>query len=205
MKNLLLIAVLAAACSVRAQGTAEAISAYNQSAIAPPVSSTAGWTFEATTNLIALDLGCFTNVFLNNPSAAEVQVGLWASDGALLASTVVTLASVLADHSLYNAISPVFLGAGQIYHLGVFWPPDGGLILDAAVAGDFTASSDILVRGTALGTAGFAFPEEVQPPDGAIYAGANFRFQEGIPEPSSGLLVGLGGLLLAARRNWRRR
>jgi hypothetical protein len=200
MKNLLLIAALAASYSAWAQGGLEAIPSYNQSAIAPPLSSTAGWTFETTTNLIALDLGCFTNVFLNNPSATKVEVGLWAQDGSLLASTDVTPASTPLNHSLYEAITPVFLSPGLIYYLGVFSPPDGSLVLDASVAGDFSTTPDISVRGTALGVAGFTFPVETQPLDGAIYAGPNFQYQEGVPEPACGLLLCFGGLLLVARR-----
>ena len=208
-KILLLIAALAAACRAWGQGTSEAIPDYNQSVVALPQSATAGWTFEATTNLMALDLGCFTNVFLNNP-VTDVRVGLWAPDGSLLASTDVTPASTLFGHSLYAAINPVALSPGQIYHVGIFAPPNGSLTLDASVAGDFSTTPDISVRGTALSTAaGFAFPVEVLDPsagtpDGAIYAGPNFRYQEGVPEPSAGLLLCLGGLLLVARRRAQR-
>lgn len=204
MKILLLIAALAAACSAWAQGNSEAIPDYNQSAVAPPQSATAGWTFEATANLMALDLGCFTNVFLNNP-VTDIKVGLWGADGSLLASTDITPASTLSGHSLYQAINPVALNPGQVYAIGVFAPPNGGLILDASIVGDFSTSPDISVVGTALAQAGFAFPVQSQPPDGAIYAGPNFQFQEGVPEPSSALLLCLGGLLLAARRRARPR
>ena len=204
MKILLLIAALAAAGSAWAQGTSEAIPDYTQSAVAPPQSATAGWTFEATTNLMALDLGCFTNVFLGNP-VTDVKVGLWASDGTLLASTDITPASTLFGHSFYEAINPVALSPGEIYHVGVFAPPDGILSLDPSIFGDFSTTPDISVRGTAVAVAGFAFPVETQPLDGAIYADPNFRYQEGVPEPSSGLLLSLGGLLLVARRGYQRR
>ena len=200
MKILPLIAALAMTCNAWAQGTSEAIPDYTQSAIAP-VSSTAGWTFETTTNLLVLDLGCFTNVFLGNPSLTDVEVGLWAPDRSLLASTIISQnTSTAFDHALYGAITPVLLSPGQIYHIGVFALPSGNLFLDAAIAGDFSSTPDISVRGTALAVAGFAFPVETQPPDGAIYAGPNFRYREGVPEPSSALLLCLGGWLLLARR-----
>jgi hypothetical protein len=199
MKILPLIAALATACNAWAQGTSEAIPDYTQSAIAP-VSSTAGWTFETTANLMVLDLGCFTNVFFGNPNVSDVKVGLWASDGSLMVSTDITPASTLFGFSFYEAIKPVALDPGQIYHIGVFALPNGNLFLDAAVAGDFSSTPDISVRGTALAAAGFAFPGEIQPLDGAIYAGPNFRYQEGVPEPSSALLLCLGGGLLLARR-----
>jgi len=200
MKILLLIAALVAACSAWGQGTSEAIPDYNQSAVVPPQSATAGWTFEATADLMALDLGCFTNVFLNNP-VTDIKVGLWGANGSLLASTDITPASTLFGHSFYTAIKPVTLNPGQVYYVGIFAPPNGSLVLDASVAGDFVTTPDISVRGTALSTtAGFAFPLETQPPDGAIYAGPNFQFREGVPEPSAGLVLCVGGLLLVSRR-----
>jgi hypothetical protein len=200
MKILPFIAALAITCSPWAQGASEAILDYTQSAIAP-VSSTAGWTFETTANLMALDLGCFTNVFFGNPSVTDVEVGLWASDGSLLASAIIDQnSSTLFGHSLYAAITPLLLSPGEIYHLGIFALPGGNLYLDAATAGDFSPSPDISIRGTALAADGFAFPVETQPLDGAIYAGPNLLYEGGVPEPSCGLLLCLGGLLLVARR-----
>jgi hypothetical protein len=207
MKFLLSIAVLAAAGYASAQGTFEAIPDYAQDAIAP-VSGTAGWTFETTTDVTATDLGCFANVFAKNLNLATVEVGLWAPGGALLASTFISPgSSTLFDNSLYGAITPVLLSPGQIYQVGIFALPDGNLSLDVSLGGSFTNTPDITVRGTALGNTGtFAPPTEAAPVDGAIYAGANFRYVEGgVPEPSSGLLLCLGGLVLAAVRGNKRR
>ena len=203
---LLVIALLASAAGAWAQGTAEAIPDYTASVVGP-VNSTAGWTFEATANLTATELGCFTNVFAKNTDVTTVQVGLWAPDGSLLASSTVTPASTLVNESLYEAITPVVLSPGLVYHIGVFFPPDGNLSLDAALSGSYSNSPDISVRGTALAGpgAGFVSPVEMTPLDGAIYAGPNFQFQEGgVPEPASGLLLGFGALLLIVRRVTRR-
>jgi hypothetical protein len=205
MKTFLLLAALLATGSAWAQSTNEAIPDYTASIVAP-VSSTAGWTFEATANLIANGLGCFTNVFTQNSGASSVEVGLWDQGGSLLASAAITPGSTLVNESLYETINPVYLSPGQVYYMGLFFPPDGNLNLDAALSGSFTATPDISVRGTALAASGGAllFPDEMQPPDGAIYAGPNLQYQEGVPEPASGMILLLGGLLLMARRGKQR-
>jgi hypothetical protein len=202
MKLLLAIAVLAAAGSGWAQGTFEAISDYTQDAVAP-INGTAGWTFQPSADLTVTDLGCFANVFSKNLNLTSVEVGLWAPGGTLLTSTFISPgSSTLFDNTLYGAITPVLLSPGQIYEVGIFALPGGNLSLDASLGGSFLIGPGITVRGTALVNTGtFARPIEAQPIDGAIYAGPNLRYQEGgVPEPSSGLLLSLGALLLAAVR-----
>jgi len=201
MKFLLSIAALAAACNGWAQGTSEAILNYSNS-ISGLVTATAGWTFQTTTTLFATELGCFTNVFYNNVSVTTIEVGLWGPDGSLLASNSITPASTLFDQSRYGSITPVLLNPGLIYHLGIFFT-GGSLGLDVAgssTGGSVSTMPDIHLRGTAFSASGFAFPAEMPGPDGSIYAGPNFRYQGGVPEPSACVLLCLGGLLLAARR-----
>lgn len=197
MKSLLSIAVLAAAWSAWAQGAFEAISDYSQSA-STSISGTAGWAFQPNTSLTVTNLGCFAYVF-DNLAVTSIQVGLWDHNGSLLASTSITPASILLDQTLYGSVTPVLLIPGQIYAVGVF-SPGGSFGLDASTSGSFSTTTDINVLGTASVDGAFAFPS-LQPLDGAIYAGPNFvYFEGGVPEPSSGLLLCLGGLLLAARR-----
>lgn len=51
---------------------------------------------------------------------------------------------------------------------------------------------------------GFASPIEVTNTPGAYYLAPNFEFQNGVPEPSSGLLLTLASLLfLAGKRRSR--
>jgi hypothetical protein len=207
MKKLLFLAALVAACSAQAQGTSEALQDYSAIGITP-ATSTAGWTFETTANLTATELGCFANVFANNSAATSVEVGLWAPDGTLLASTFINPGSAPFGLSLYEPIDPVFLYTGNVYHIGLFFPPDGNSYsLDASIFGSYTVAPDITVLGTALATATdkLSFPVAAVPPDKAIYAGANFQYQQGVPEPAAGLMLFLGGLLFVIRRGaWRR-
>jgi hypothetical protein len=121
MKFLLSLAVFAASWPAFAQGTSEAILGYSNS-ISGFVSTTAGWTFQSTNTLTATSLGCFANVFANNPAVTNIEVGLWAPDGSLLASNSVTPSSTLLNQTRYESITPVTLNSGQIYHLGVFIP-----------------------------------------------------------------------------------
>jgi len=202
MKFLLSLALFTATCVAFGQGTSEAILGYSNS-ISGFVSTTAGWTFQPQANLSATSLGCFADIFANNPTVNALQVGLWGPTGSLLGSNTVTPSSILIDQTRYVSITPVTLISGQIYHLGVFYA-GGSLGLDVvgpSIGGTVFASADIQLDGTALSTSGFAFPVQQTGTAGSIYAGPNFRYTGGVPEPSSCLLLGLGGgLLLAARR-----
>jgi hypothetical protein len=146
-------------------------------------------------------LGCFAEVFFN-PAITTVQVGLWNDGGELLRSNSITPDSILFDQTRYESITPVSLDPGQIYHLGVYY--SGGLGLEVAgpsTGGSASNSPDIQLDGTASSISGFTYPVEQARTAGSIYVGPNFQYQGGVPEPSSWLLLGLGGLLMAA---WRR-
>jgi hypothetical protein len=205
MKLLFSIATLLTAWTGFSQGTTEAIFSYDKSISGGPFDGAAGWTFQMNSNERALYLGCFAKVFDIYPTAS-IQVGLWSDSGSLLASSVITSSSPLENATRYESITPVALDPGQIYHLGAYYGGAlNGFYLDvagAAAGGSISNSPAIQLRGAASALSGFSFPAEETGALGSIYAGPNFRY--GIPEPSSGLLVVLGGLLLAARRNVRR-
>src|ERR1039458_3182500 len=85
MKFLLLIAALTATCTALAQEASEAILDYTDD-LGAFVNVTVGWTFQTSTTLTVTSLGCFADVFVNNPGLNAIQVGLWDHNGSLLAS-----------------------------------------------------------------------------------------------------------------------
>ena len=178
MKFLLAIAALAATCTGFAQQDSEAILDYTAS-ISAYVDTTVGWTFQTTNALTVTELGCFGNVFDDNPAVSAIQVGLWDHNGSLLASNSITPGSILFDQTRYESITPVSLDPGQTYHLGVYYS-GGSIALDAAVValGDSVSTAvEVQLGAWAVASAGFAFPQEVDGTSGSIYAGPNFRFQ----------------------------
>ena len=201
MRFLLSIVMLAVVCSARAQGTSQAILGYTN-AIVGLFSGTAGWTFQVTNAVTVTELGCLANFFVNNPTANQVQVGLWASDHSLLASSSISPTNAQVELSLYDSIAPVLLTPGQPYYIGVYYP--GGLVgLDVVaptIGGLVFASTHIVSLATAYSPGGFTWPAMEAGTIGAAYLGPNFRY---VPEPSSIVLFGLGVLWLAVRRGFK--
>jgi hypothetical protein len=164
------------------------------------ISGPVGWTFQPTTEISVTALGAFANLPLG------LEIGLWNSSGALLASDTITSASTAVDLSLYQSITPVTLMADQTYYIAAYNP---GGAFQTVVLGEGLNPPD----GTALmspyiqlGNAAdanngvFQFPNVVDGPTDTAIIGANFEFQP-VPEPTTLALGGIGALaLLAARR-----
>ncbi len=177
LKFLLAIAALSATGAALAQGASEAILGYGNN-ISGLASTTVGWTLQTTQALTITELGCFADVFVNNPGVANLEVGLWNDSGALLASNTVSSSSPLFNQTRYEAISPVSLVPGQTYHLGVYYP-NGSIGIDVAGAvahGSITTAAAIQLGALAASSAGFAFPAAEAGTTGSIYAGPNFLF-----------------------------
>jgi len=206
MRFLLATAALAAAWTASAQGTFEAIVSHaNPTPVFEPVDrATVGWTFQPTNFIEVTDLGCFDYLFAPLPPETVIQVGLWTSGGSLLASSFIATSSALTNESRYVSITPVTLDPSQTYHVGAYFP--GGLLSVEAcgggVGGSVFMGTSLLLRGAARNNDhdGFGFPPGIPNTGGGAYLAPNFRYRDGIPEPSSWLLLGLGGLFLAARR-----
>jgi len=178
MKYLLSIAAIALAGTGWVRGATEAIAGYTDS-ISGYVSGTVGWTFQATRALTVTELGCFADVFVNNPTVASIQVGLWSTNGTLLASNSVAAASPLFGQTRYESVAPVMLDPGQTYHLGVFYFANSiGVDVAGAVAGGSVSTAvGVQLGAMAVADSGFAFPAAVAGTAGSLYAGPNFRFQ----------------------------
>jgi hypothetical protein len=200
MRFLLAVVVLAAAWTAGAQGTSEAVLGFSNAGTAL-FNGAAGWTFQTTTTVTVTELGCLADFFPNN-DATQIQVGLWGPGGSLLASNTITSTSSLTDQSRYESVAPVALNPGQTYSVGVYYPAE--FSLDGAgpsYGGSVTNSEDIILLGTAQGHDGFSAPPAEPGTAGNSYLGPNFQYEGPlVPEPSSCLLLALGGALLAARR-----
>src|SRR4051812_22841725 len=65
---------------------------------------TAGWTFQPAIAISVTSLGCFDYIASGQ---SPIYVGLWGSDGSLLASNTITASSPLFDITRYEPITPV--------------------------------------------------------------------------------------------------
>ncbi len=202
MRNILKIFVLLAAIgSAHAQGTTEALSGYTLSSASAFLSGTGGWEFQPATDMQVTSLGCLA--YLVGPQD-NIQVGLWANGGQLLASASVSAASPLLNFTLYAAINQVFLNAGGTYLIGIY--SASGLTLNNVTQGSdgsATLTPDLQLLGAAYSTtATFGYPSTVGP-NNTLLLGPNFQYRPVVPEPSVLALLGLGGLGLAFWRKTR--
>jgi len=162
---------------------------------------TAGWTFQPLAPISVTSLGCFDYI-LNANSQSPMSVGLWASNGSLLASNSVSATSLLVGQSRYEPITPVALTAGLTYHIGAYYPSNGVTILLAAAPGNggsISTSPLIQFGGAVLEPSGFGFPIPVSGGAGAAFLVPNFQFTA-VPEPTSLALGTFGLVILAGRR-----
>jgi hypothetical protein len=187
----LLAAGMAALATANAQGTMEAMQGYTgtTSGSMSPIYSVqpgpVGWTFQPTANISVSALGAWAYAM----PGTGLEIGLWNASGSLLASNTVNSHSQAVNQSLYAAITPVLLTAGQTYYLAAFSP--AGSFQCVAVApnsppnGFATMNSDITLGNVAWATnSGFAFPSLTQNAPGSAIIAPNFEFQP-VPEPSA--------------------
>jgi hypothetical protein len=202
MKKLLSVVGLVLTITVaNAQGTFEAITDYAAGSDTASIPGTAGWTFQPQVDLTVTALGCLDSL-LTQPT---VDIGLWTTNGVLLASVTVTNSSPNQTQPQYSSTTPVFLAANQFYVLGAYLP-DGliglSLVSPGGANGSVTLSPDLKLGKyvyTSDGT--FGFPVQ-QGMDGQMLLGATFQYTKNVPEPAILALLSLGGLgwLLWQRR-----
>ncbi len=153
---------------------------------------TIGWSFTANDNLSVTALG-FYDQTPGNPLSQSHLVGLWTSDGNLLASTTVQTTSPLTGSFRYQDITSVNLLAGMSYVIGaaITSPFSDIYTVPASVN---TAPEITLTSSARNGSSqGFSFPSTLTAGNGRI--GPNFKFDvvtQAVPEPTS--LIGILGL-----------
>jgi hypothetical protein len=166
------------------------------------VVGTAGWTFQPQADISVTALGCFTNVLYVNPQ--PISVGLWASDGTMLASNSIISGSLLVDQTRYESIAPVPLSSGQTYYIGAI--SSAGIIVGPVLDGEHgsaTMAPEIQLGLLAYETNApvFAFPSLTEGLPGSAFLAPNFEFTI-VPEPSILCLISVGasGVLIKRRR-----
>jgi len=187
------------------RAASEALLSYTNSSFGF-VSGTAGWTFQPQAGVTITSLGCFTNVVATQD---PIRVGLWASDGSLLASASVTTTSALVNQSRYEPITALPLSLGATYYIGAFAPSGtifGDFVSPQAGGSAITAPEIQLGLMASATNSLFEFPTNTEGLPGGGFMGPNFEFTS-IPEPSALLLTFVGGVVIVAiplRRWWRR-
>jgi hypothetical protein len=192
--------------AAHARAASEALLSYQNSNFGF-ISGTAGFTFQPQVSVSITSLGCFNDVVT---SQGPISVGLWASDGSLLASASVTTTNVLLNQSRYEPITPLPLSIGATYYIGAFAPSgtiSGNFVAPQAGGSAITAPEIQLGLMASATNSIFEFPANTEGVPGGGFMGPNFQFSS-IPEPSSQLLVSVGSAVVAIyrrRQRWLRR
>jgi hypothetical protein len=145
---------------------------------------------------------------------APAEVGLWDSNGDLLASTTVpagNAATVIGDFS-FNGITPVTLDKLTLYYVASYQPSDP---ITTFQISDYTSppvDSNVIVNADAYGIGtGLVFPDQTVGFAGAEL-GANFTSQAipiatDLPEPATLAILAssVAGFLVSRRRTARKR
>jgi hypothetical protein len=168
---------------------------------------TLGWNFTLTSPLTLLDLGYFD--YGGDGLADPHPVGIWDSDGDLLASAVVPAgtAGTLVDGFRFETVAPLVLVPGD-YTIGGYANVASTDIFDFADPSTVTIGG--LTFGEHLYTRGDSLTMPASPPSypGAGYFGPDFMASPiPTPEPAFWLLLSVCsiGFLGASRRPlWRR-
>ncbi len=153
--------------------------------------STIGYDFTLTSSVTVTELGFFDANLAEGPADSH-PVGIWNSDGTLLASATVPSGapSLLIDGFDFVSISPVVLGPGS-YAIGAYG------LMTSPDQFEFGESGSTTIAGLTLGGAvetfdtGLTFPTSPEAFATEGYFGPDFLVGQAVPEPSTITLLAL--------------
>ena len=166
------------------------------------VDAVVGWEFTAKADITVVSLGMWDSLGDGFSNQSTADVGLWTTQGDLLASATVVGTDVLIDGFRYTDIAAVQLRGGENYVVaGVFSDAGSGpsfntFAFDVTIT-DNSPTDVVWVDSRASNALQLTFPTDFQNFNG--FFGANFRF---VDEPSvfALMLSGVCGLGVFVRR-----
>jgi hypothetical protein len=196
------LAVVAAAPTVGSAGTLGLdFSPGNVGSVGSSVHTwTLGYAFQDVTATSVIALGSWDNDGIDS----TIDVGLWNSQGTLLASATVNGAQTPIGSApwIFTAISPVALTPGDTYYVGSY-----GITSYAFQVNPVTIAPQISYLHNAWVSGGLSFPTLVSPTgeEHAFYGGNVELGTAAVPEPAALAILGAGLVGLSAVRRRRRR
>jgi hypothetical protein len=161
---------------------------------------TLGWEFVANNSITVNALGFFDD---SQDGLAESHlVGLWDSQGNLIAETTVTTTDLLVNQWRYSGITPVTLTAGSDYYVGALYTSGADNVVFPGYSGAWT-TPNITYLGATYAESAPDLADPTVPFDHNGFFGPNIS---AVPELSSWvmMLVGFAGLGFAGYRSSRK-
>jgi len=198
-KTMVMFLVVAGLMAGNAQGAAVLITNPGTGNLRDDTTLALGFKFTPATNIVVMQLGYFDDDVDGNAVAHDVK--LWTDTGTLLRSVTVQagMASSLVGQFRYETLStPIVLTNGVTYRLASdVFVSSGDQWHNASP--DFSLGFPVTFNDAVYGGAG-TFPSVNTGLTFQGYIGPNF-IGEIVPESSTVMLLGLGGLVLAWRRH----